>query len=69
MLIGMEIYVERYKVYGEETVLYQRGKVLGIYPHHILVEVKCKNGNTYRESFRREKLKYESELNKYARIY
>ena len=69
MLIGMEVYVERYKIYGKKTILYQRGRVIGMYPHHVLVEIQCKNGNTYKESFRKEKIKYKGELGKDACIY
>lgn len=48
---GENIYVKRDKIYGEDRFRYQEGIIDGIYPHHILVEFRCKNGKKFRESF------------------
>ena len=62
MEIGEEIYILRRKIYGEETRVYQRGKVIGIYPSHFCVKFQCKGEGSYIESFRKENVRYKKEL-------
>lgn len=64
MEIGEEIYILRRKIYGEETRVYQKGEVIGIYPSHFCVEFKCKGEGSYKESFNRKMTKYKKELSK-----
>jgi len=64
MEIGEEIYILRRKIYGEETRVYQRGKVIGIYPSHFCVKFQCKGEGSYIESFNQNTTRYKKELSK-----
>lgn len=59
---GEEIYILRRKIYGEETRVYQKGEVIGIYPSHFCVEFKCKGDGSYIESFNKTTTRYKKEL-------
>lgn len=59
---GEEIYILRRKIYGEETRVYQKGEVIGIYPSHFCVKFKCKGEGSYIESFDKKMTKYKKEL-------
>lgn len=69
MKIGKEVYVKRDKMYGERQHRYQKGKVCAIYAHYILVDFKCKNGNSYKESFFEYELNRKEDLSSNACIY
>lgn len=59
---GEKIYILRRKIYGEETRVYQRGEVIGIYPSHFCVKFKCKGEGSYIESFNKTTTRYKKEL-------
>ena len=69
MKIGDIVYARRWKVYGANIYMFQKGKVIGIYPSHILVEFRFKNGNSYKESFKEYQLKIEEELRENDHVY
>ena len=69
MKIGEEICVKRDKIYGERAFKYQAGVICGIYRHHILVEFRYANGNSYKESFYEYELTKREEMSENAYIY
>ena len=69
MEIGEEVYIKRFKIYGEHAHTYQRGKIYKIYKNYILVEFKYNNGNSYKESFFKHELIKKEDLKKDACIY
>ena len=68
MEIGEEIYILRYKIYGKEIRIYQKGIIEGIYPNYFRVKFDCKNGSSYRESFNKITTEHKKELSENDRI-
>ena len=62
MEIGDIVYIRKTKIYGKDIIMCREGIIAGIYPSHILVEFKFSNGNTYKESFRKNQVKKREEL-------
>ena len=66
---GEEVYIKRDVIYGEGEFRYQRGMIVGKYSNHILVEFKCSNGNSFKESFRESEIYKRKEIERGGEIY
>ena len=69
MEIGEKVCIKRSKSYGNKKRIYQEGEIIKKYENYLLVEFKCKNGESYKEGIKERDLKKREELGENEYIY
>ena len=66
---GEKIYVRVEKKYREEPIQYRIGEIKKIYPNYLIIEFSFKRGNSYKEGYNINTIRYKKELGENDCIY